>query len=103
MPFFFPFFQRGIDRRHGICLNFSVMLGDCRLEGDMTRKGPGAPLGRRNTKTGEVKHVSVRTFGHSFATLPHEAGHEIRTIQELLGHEDVSTTVIFTQVLNDLC
>jgi len=51
-------------------------------------------------KAGIVKHVGCHTFRHAFATHLLENGYDIRTIQELMGHKNVNTTMIYTHVLN---
>lgn len=55
---------------------------------------------RAVAESGVTKAASCHTFRHSFATHLLERGQDIRTIQELLCHKDVSTTMIYTHVLN---
>ncbi len=52
------------------------------------------------TKAGLMKRATCHTFRHSFATHLLKGGYDIRTVQELLGHKDVKTNMIYTHVLN---
>jgi integron integrase len=59
-------------------------------------------VGTAVKKAGIVKHVSVHTLRHSFATHLLQSGVNIREIQDLLGHKSVETTMIYTHVLRDM-
>lgn len=87
--FVFPSHKRSADPRTGVIRRHHV------YENYLIRGVKEAAW-----RAGITKHVSCHTLRHSFATHLLEGGYDIRTVQELLGHNDVSTTMVYTHVLN---
>ena len=85
----FPATTIGTDPRSGV-----------RRRHHLHESAVGRAISAAVRRTDITKRVTAHTFRHSFATHLIEAGYDIRTVQELLGHKDVRTTMIYTHVLN---
>ena len=85
----FPSASLSIDPRSGIKRRHHAHEGSI-----------GREISAAVKRSGIAKRATSHSFRHSFATHLLEAGYDIRTVQELLGHADVSTTMIYTHVLN---
>jgi len=87
--YIFPATNRSIDPRSGCERRHH-------LDESVLQKAVKAAI----RKAGITQHAGCHTLRHSFATHVLENGYDIRTVQELLGHNDVRTTMIYTHVLN---
>jgi len=87
--FIFPSSKRSLDPRSGIVRRHHVHKISIQRAVKQAAKQATIP-----------KNIGCHTFRHSFATHLIDAGYDIRTVQELLGHKDIRTTQIYTHVLN---
>jgi integrase len=87
--YLFPAANLSIDPRTGI-----------RRRHHLGESGPQRALRQAALSTGFSRRVSCRTFRHCFAVHLLETGYTVRTVQELLGHKDVETTLVYSRILD---
>jgi len=86
---YFPSIKHSVDPRSGVTRRHHL-----------DEKGIQRAMKQVVRDAGIVKLATPHTLRHSFATHLLQSGYDIRTVQELLGHKDVQTTMIYTHVLN---
>ena len=94
----FPSSRLSLDPRSGKVRRHHIKVRRHHISEDIVQNAIACAV----KKAGIVKHASVHTLRHSFATHLLQGGVNIREIQDLLGHKNIETTMIYTHVLRDM-